>query len=188
MSTPRDPASARLNQSLYQFLPQTIVYSLLSSLRLEQLRLKQNNLSFWNNDLYYLFTLQTLFTYLLLQIFTLKYATLYIMHGLLGVFFLEVVNYIEVTTFNQSTMDSPEKKYLQVFTRKSPFSTPGTLPTEFQMLCYSNYNVIPTTMKIHSKSTKSSAPTRKAPFFPRVIPSASWLPCTQKYGSKFSTP
>src|SRR5579871_5853940 len=47
VATPEDPASARLGESFYAFLPRTVLGSLRSALALERVRLEQLGRGFW---------------------------------------------------------------------------------------------------------------------------------------------
>jgi alkane 1-monooxygenase len=97
VATPHDPATARLGESIYHFIPRTIVGSFLSAWRLEKRRLKARNLSFYNirNHFYWI-----IFAPLSIAVLSYLYAGIpalifFLVQSFAAVLLLEVVNYIE---------------------------------------------------------------------------------------------
>lgn len=97
VATPEDPATARFNESLYQFLPRSIIMSYLSSWKLENKICQENyNSAFtYKNRMIYFtlafFILPLIFFY----IFGLMGMVLQIIIGIGSFHMLEIVNYIE---------------------------------------------------------------------------------------------
>jgi len=99
VATHEDPATSRLNESLYQFLPRSIVGSYLSAWNYEQERISKiekktklnflNNRVIWYNLSYIVLALVMLFFYGKLGMFC------YLVCGVISFVFLEIVNYIE---------------------------------------------------------------------------------------------
>lgn len=97
VATPEDPATARKGQSLYRFLPRTILWGFASAWQLEAERLDRVNLPLWSyhNLLlrWYGFTmLVAAASYLLLGPMSLL---LFVCQAVLAIFALETINYIE---------------------------------------------------------------------------------------------
>jgi len=97
VSTPEDPASSRFGETLYSFLPRTIVYSYLSAWNIEAKRLQKNQLRVysWNNlmiqEIVYFVATITLLTTILGPLA----AVFWVAHCAVAIIMLEVVNYIE---------------------------------------------------------------------------------------------
>ncbi len=49
-ATPEDPASSKMGETFYEFLPRTVIGSFKSAVEIETRRLKRKNLSFWSKD------------------------------------------------------------------------------------------------------------------------------------------
>lgn len=49
-ATPEDPATSKMGETFYEFLPRTVIGSLKSSVEIETYRLKRKGLSFWSKD------------------------------------------------------------------------------------------------------------------------------------------
>ncbi len=97
VATPEDPASARFGESLWRFLPRTVVGSFTSSIRLETARLKRRGLRFVTPQN---FILQGLALTAVLWIAAVLLAGVAIWPFLVaqaavGIFLLEDVNYLE---------------------------------------------------------------------------------------------
>ncbi|KAM3134038.1 hypothetical protein pb186bvf_013880 [Paramecium bursaria] len=97
VATPNDPASSRRGQSVYQFLPQTVVGSYASAWKIENSRclLKYKteyclqNMMIWYTASYFILPLVFLYYYGLVGM---SYFLLTVFNGIL---YLEIVNYIE---------------------------------------------------------------------------------------------
>jgi alkane 1-monooxygenase len=97
VATPEDPASARLGESFYEFLPRTVIGSLRSALEIEREHLQRDGHRFWSirNDIFnaWLMTL-VLFAGLALAFGPVVLPYLLI-QAVIGFSMLEVVNYLE---------------------------------------------------------------------------------------------
>jgi alkane 1-monooxygenase len=97
VATPEDPASARLGESFWAFLPRTVVGSLRSAWGLERQRLGRSNRSAWSwqNDILQAWAM----TVVLFTALTVAFGTVVLPYLLLqaaiGFCLLEVVNYLE---------------------------------------------------------------------------------------------
>ncbi len=97
VATPEDPASARLGESFYQFLPRTMIGSLRSAWELECSRLKRSGkpVFSWHNDNLRAWSLSLgLFAGLCL-VFGLAILPFLAIQAFFGACLLEVVNYLE---------------------------------------------------------------------------------------------
>jgi len=97
VATPEDPASARLGESFWAFLPRTVIGSLTSAWDLEKARLQKSGHSVWSwrNDNLHAWAM----TALLFGVLTVLYGWIVlpflILQAAYGASLLEVVNYIE---------------------------------------------------------------------------------------------
>ncbi len=97
VATPDDTATALLGESLYHFLPRTIVGSIKSSFRLEQNRLHRKQLSIWS--------IRNNFWWIIVGPLTILLAcyayggfnalAFFLLQSLVAILTLEIVNYIE---------------------------------------------------------------------------------------------
>jgi alkane 1-monooxygenase len=97
VATPKDPASARLNESMYVFVVRSVVGSYISAWKIQLSQLKKQNLSFLSFK-------NNMFIYLIFQ-FALGLAIyfyggilafmLFISTAAVGILLLEVINYVE---------------------------------------------------------------------------------------------
>ena len=97
VATPEDPASARLGESFYAFLPRTVIGSLRSAWGLERTRLARMERSPWSlrNDILGAWAMTlVLFAALVLAFGTVVLPYL-VLQAVLGFSLLEVVNYLE---------------------------------------------------------------------------------------------
>jgi alkane 1-monooxygenase len=97
VSTPEDPASARLGESFYEFLPRTVVGSLRSALRLERAREERLGQRFWDprNELLNAWVMTAALFAGLVAWFGAAVLPWLVLQAVLGFSLLEVVNYIE---------------------------------------------------------------------------------------------
>lgn len=98
VSTPLDPATSRLNESFYAFLPRTVIGSWLSAWKLEIGRLKKKNLPVWNplhNEMLRFQIIQVLFVTAIYLLFGWIGAVGFVAAATMGFVLLEIVNYIE---------------------------------------------------------------------------------------------
>ena len=89
VATPLDPASARLDESLYQFLPRTIIGSFLSAWKIAA------NKKWYLNQAFVYVVIQLLMVLIIFLTLGFKPVVSFLVAGLMGIFLLEVVNYIE---------------------------------------------------------------------------------------------
>jgi alkane 1-monooxygenase len=96
VSTPEDPATARMNQSLYSFLYQTITGSFRNSLSREISKLKSRNLSFFSlsNRMLSYFLLEILIVCLVYLRFGRMGVLIFVCEAAFAIFILETINYI----------------------------------------------------------------------------------------------
>jgi alkane 1-monooxygenase len=97
VATPEDPASARLGESFYAFLPRTVIGSLRSAWELEAVRLRRMERGPWNvrNDILGAWAMTIVLFAALTAIFGLVVLPYLLIQALFGFSLLEVVNYLE---------------------------------------------------------------------------------------------
>lgn len=97
VSTPEDPASARLGEHFYEFLPRTVIGSLRSALRLERERERRLGQRFWSprNELLNAWVMTVVLFGGLIGWFGWAVAPWLALQAVLGFSLLEVVNYVE---------------------------------------------------------------------------------------------
>jgi alkane 1-monooxygenase len=97
VATPEDPASARLGESFYAFLPRTVVGSLRSAWGLERTRLQRMGRSPWTlrNDILGAWAMTVVLFAALSLAFGLLVLPYLLAQAVLGFSLLEVVNYLE---------------------------------------------------------------------------------------------
>jgi alkane 1-monooxygenase len=97
VATPEDPASARLGESFYAFLPRTVSGSLRSAWGLERTRLRRVGTSTWSigNDILNAWAMTVVLFGALIAVFGLVVAPYLIIQAVLGFSLLEIVNYLE---------------------------------------------------------------------------------------------
>lgn len=97
VATPEDPASSRMGESFYEFLPRTVVGSLRSALEIEREHLERDGHRFWSarNDIFNAWMMSiVLFAGLAVAFGTVVLPYLLI-QAVIGFSMLEVVNYLE---------------------------------------------------------------------------------------------
>jgi alkane 1-monooxygenase len=97
VSTPEDPASSRLGESFWEFLPRTVVGSLRSAVRLERERSERLGQRFWSprNELLNAWVMSVVLFGGLVAVFGWSVAPWLAVQAVVGFCLLEVVNYIE---------------------------------------------------------------------------------------------
>jgi alkane 1-monooxygenase len=97
VATPEDPASARMGQSFWAFLPRTVFGSLRSAWELERERLNRRGKNVWSieNDNLQAWTLTIVIYSALVAWLGWPVLTFLVLQGLYGASMLEVVNYVE---------------------------------------------------------------------------------------------
>jgi alkane 1-monooxygenase len=97
VATPEDPASSRLGESFWRFLPRTVAGSLTSSIHLEKERLDRLGKSFFSiqNDVLNAWAMTVVLFGGLIAVFGLDVAPYLLLQAVIGFSLLEVVNYLE---------------------------------------------------------------------------------------------
>jgi alkane 1-monooxygenase len=97
VATPDDPASSRYGEHFYEFLPRTVVGSLVSAVRLERERNARLGRRFWRpgNELLNAWAMSVVLYAGLLGAFGWRIAPWLALQAVMGFCLLEVVNYIE---------------------------------------------------------------------------------------------
>jgi alkane 1-monooxygenase len=97
VATPEDPASARLGESFYAFLPRTVLGSLRSALELERERLEQRGHRFWTvrNEIFSAWAMSIVLFGVLVASFGTVVIPYLLLQAVIGFSLLEVVNYLE---------------------------------------------------------------------------------------------
>jgi alkane 1-monooxygenase len=97
VATPEDPASARLGESFWQFLPRTVIGSLRSAIELERQRLRRSGRSFLSagNDVLNAWTMSVVLFGALVAVFGWSVLPWLLAQAVIAFSLLEVVNYLE---------------------------------------------------------------------------------------------
>jgi len=97
VSTPDDPASSRLGQSLYEFLPRTVAGSVRSAFRIERDRRRRAGDRFVSvrNDVLNAWALSVVLFGSLIAVFGFGIVPWLVVQACIGFLMLEVVNYVE---------------------------------------------------------------------------------------------
>ncbi len=97
VATPEDPASARMGESFYEFLPRTVVGSLRSALEIEGEHLKRDGHRFWSvrNDILNAWAMSVALFAGLAIVFGAVVLPYLLIQAVIGFSMLEVVNYLE---------------------------------------------------------------------------------------------
>lgn len=97
VATPVDPASARLGESYWAFLPRTMIGSLRSAWQLEALRLQAQGrpAAHWRNQILQTWAMTLVLYAAICAVVGLQVLPFLLVQALYGISLLEVVNYIE---------------------------------------------------------------------------------------------
>lgn len=97
VSTPEDPASSRLGESFWEFLPRTILGSLRSAIHLERARCTRIGQGFWSpkNEILNAWAMSVVLYGTLIGVFGWSIVPWLAIQIVLGFSLLEVVNYVE---------------------------------------------------------------------------------------------
>jgi alkane 1-monooxygenase len=97
VATPEDPASSRLGESVWSFLPRTVVGSLRSAWGLEKRRLERRGKATWSleNDVLTAWAMSVALWVGLMAVFGVGLLPYLIVQAVIGVWLLESVNYLE---------------------------------------------------------------------------------------------
>jgi alkane 1-monooxygenase len=114
VATPRDPASARLNEPIYLFWFRTLIGSFRSAWRIEKGLQQKNGRSVWtiHNAMIQLLLLQGSFIFLIYLIFGAQAVQAFLLAAFIGMLLLETVNYIE--HYGLSRKETSPGKYERV--------------------------------------------------------------------------
>ena len=97
VATPEDPASSRLGETFWEFLPRTVVGSARSAWELEARRLRAQGKKVWStdNDVLTAWAMTVVLFVGLTAVFGLKILPFLVVQAVFGFSLLEVVNYLE---------------------------------------------------------------------------------------------
>ncbi|MGJ8603133.1 MAG: alkane 1-monooxygenase [Marivita sp.] len=97
VGTPRDPVTARFNESFWRFYPRVLKGSLVSSFRAERDMLARKGLRWWHpsNPFWRYWSLQTAFLVLAFALAGWTGVVIFVLQALAAIFQLELVNYVE---------------------------------------------------------------------------------------------
>jgi len=97
VATPEDPASSRFGETVYVFLPRTVIGSLQNAWRLEKPRFKRRGQSHWSirNDVLNAWLMSAVLWGALLVGFGIEILPYLMVQATLGIALLEIVNYLE---------------------------------------------------------------------------------------------
>ncbi len=94
---PEDPASARLGESLWEFLPRSVSGGFRSAIRLERARLARRELGWWSvhNHILQAWSMAVVLFGGLMLAFGVRILPYLLLQAVIGVMLLETVNYVE---------------------------------------------------------------------------------------------
>lgn len=95
VGTPRDPATAKKGENVYEFIPKSLIGSFISSWNIEKEMVKENGRSLLTNRIYFSLVIYGIYTILLFKFFGVKLSLAAMLIGISGPLYLEVVNYLE---------------------------------------------------------------------------------------------
>ncbi|MFE1595906.1 alkane 1-monooxygenase [Nocardia sp. NPDC058705] len=97
VATPDDPASARLGESVWEFLPRSVIGGFLSALRLEHARLQRQGLGWWSvsNNILQAWSMTAVLFGSLTVAFGPGVLPWLVVQAVIGIALLEIVNYVE---------------------------------------------------------------------------------------------
>ena len=97
VATPEDPASSRMGESFYEFLPRTVIGSLRSALEIEREHLERDGHRFWSirNDIFNAWLMSVVLFGGLAIVFGPVVLPYLLIQAVIGFSLLEVVNYLE---------------------------------------------------------------------------------------------
>ena len=97
VATPEDPASARMGESFYSFLPRTVIGSVRSAWHIEKTRLARKGRGpwTWENEILQAWSLTVVFFGVLTVLFGWMALAFLIVQAAIGASLLEAVNYVE---------------------------------------------------------------------------------------------
>ena len=114
VATPNDPSTAKYNQSLYAFWPQTLIGTYVSAWKIANEELAKKG-KYWfslQNEMLLFQLIQIAFVSSICYFFGLKIASLFVVSALIGGLLLESVNYIE--HYGLTRKESSDEQYERV--------------------------------------------------------------------------
>ena len=126
VATPEDPATAKYNQSLYEFIPRTLACSFKNSWNREAKWLKKKNLPVWtvHNTMIQWITAEIVFTLAIWAVWGNTCVFWFLFQAALSVFFLETINYIRHYGLQRKKLKNGE---YEAVTTKHSWNAPQTL-------------------------------------------------------------
>lgn len=96
-ATPEDPASSRMGETFYEFLPRTVIGSFHSAINIESNRLKRKGKTFWSkdNELLQGWGMSATFHVSMIKMFGVGILPYIATQALYGISLFEIINYIE---------------------------------------------------------------------------------------------
>ena len=152
VATPEDPASSRLGESFWAFLPRTVIGSLRSAWELERARLDRMGRSPWTlrNDILGAWAMTVVLFGALTAIFGVVVLPYLLVQAVLGFCLLEVVNYLEHYGLRARGARTGA-------TSAPAPSTAGTATTSPPTCCSTTCSATPTTTPTRSAATRRCA-------------------------------
>lgn len=95
VATPLDPASAVKGETVYQFIPKSVVGTFTSSWKIEEKIVKDEGRSILTNRIYLSLLLYAIYTIFLFKFYGIVLGISAIIIGISGPYYLEIVNYLE---------------------------------------------------------------------------------------------
>lgn len=97
VATPEDPASSRMGESFWKFLPRTVIGSFKSAIEIESRRLERKNKKFWSldNELLQGWLMSAGFHTSMIAMFGKRSIPFLATQSLYGITLFEIINYVE---------------------------------------------------------------------------------------------
>ncbi|MGV9679729.1 alkane 1-monooxygenase [Nocardia sp. NPDC003482] len=97
VATPEDPASARLGESLWEFLPRSVLGGFRSAIAIERDRLHRKGLRWWSrhNNILQAWSMTVVLYGVLIAVFGPRIVPYLLLQAVIGAGMLETVNYVE---------------------------------------------------------------------------------------------
>ena len=128
VGTPLDPASAVQGQTLYDFIPKSIIGSFWSCMKIEQEMVKESKRSVFTNRIYLSIVLYVTLTFLYLYNWGFLKAISAILIGFGGSVILELINYIEHYGLRRKLLPNGEYENVSI---KHSWNTPHRISNYF---------------------------------------------------------
>jgi alkane 1-monooxygenase len=174
VATPEDPASARLGESFWAFLPRTVVGSVASAWRLERKRMKRRGLHLWSiqNDIVSAWLMTLTLVIGLTLAFGPRLLPWFAVQAVFGFCLLEVVNYLE--HYGLCRQKAPDGRYERVRAEHSWNSDNITTNVLlFHLQRHSDHHANPT-RRYQALRSVDEAPNLPAGYAAMIL--AAWVP------------